>query len=243
MHKLIIDVGNTNIKFGFFHKDKLVNVFTIGTKKYSYSGLVKILKNNKYDSVYLGSVVKELTNELIQDLKSITKNKVILIKPIDFKACFKLDKFPINEIGADILALALITKHLYRNGIGVSFGTATFAVVIKNNQIVGVAIAPSIELGTKHLETTTSLIKNANAKIGNLKLGNNTTTSLQSGGSHMARGFIMSLLDYTNKHYHINKVLITGGKTSSLKFITKISQAKILDHAILLGYYQLVKTI
>jgi type III pantothenate kinase len=241
--KLIIDVGNTNIKFGFFNHDKLINVITNPTKEYSRLQLTTILKTYQYDEVYVGSVVKELTNKLLNDLEFITKCKINLIKPEHFKFVFDLSKFPMNEIGVDILAIALITKHLYRQGIGISFGTATFAVVVNEKQILGVAIAPSIELGTRHLETTTSLIKKVNTTIGNLSLGKNTKTSLQSGGSHMARGFVMSLLEHVNSHYKINKILITGGKTNLLKFIAKIPHTQILDHAVLLGYYELVKTI
>jgi type III pantothenate kinase len=241
MYQLIVDVGNTNIKFGFFQNDKLIHVYIMPTEKYSYRNLQQLLKNKLCQAIYVGSVVHELTTRLLHDLKSITTINAKLIKPSDFKLIFDLSKFNANEIGTDILALALITKHLQKKAIAICFGTATFAVLVNNNQLIGVSIAPSIELGIKQLSTTTSLIKKVNTEIGDLDLGTNTPTSLQSGGSHMARGFIISILDYVNKHYHINKALITGGKTTYLKFIKHIPYTTVLNHAILLGYYHLTK--
>jgi pantothenate kinase type III len=246
MNKLIVDVGNTNIKFGFFNKkDKLVRVGMILTKNYTLASLRTILTSSKYDAVFVGSVVKEITNRLVRDLQFVTKMPVTLITADHFKKVFNLDRFCINEIGSDILALALTVKQLVNDGIGVSFGTATFAVVVKGEELIGVAIAPSIELGTKQLGNITSLIKNKSisTKLGNLDFGCNTTTSLQSGGSHMARGFVMSILEYANKHYQINKAIVTGGKTNYLKFIDKTPHIKIVDNAVLLGYYQITKVI
>ncbi|MDR2369448.1 MAG: type III pantothenate kinase [Mycoplasmataceae bacterium] len=244
MHRLIVDAGNTSIKLGVFLNDKLTRVVNINTNTYSFTTLKKVLPIKNYQSVHVGSVVKELNTRLLHDLQRITKINVTLIKANDFQTSFGLSQFNTNEIGVDILGLALITKLCYQTGVAISFGTATFAVAVKRNTLIGVAIAPSIELGTRQLQTTTSLIKKVNTKIGNLSFGRNTTTALQSGGSHMARGFIISVLDYVRQHYRINHVLIAGGKTAYLKkIIKKIPHAKVLSHAVLLGYYQLIKTI
>ncbi|MDR0675127.1 MAG: type III pantothenate kinase [Mycoplasmataceae bacterium] len=243
MHRLIVDVGNTNIKFGLFSNDKLTNVICIHTHTYSYTKLKKILNIEKCKKIYVGSVVKELTTRLVQDLHLITQTYITVIKPIDFKSVFNLTKFPIKEIGVDILGLALIVKHLYNKGVGISFGTATFAIIVNKQNLIGAAIAPSINLGIRQLQITTSLIKKVNTKIGNLNFGKNTLTALRSGGSHMAQGFIMSIFNYAHKHYHINQTLITGGKMIHLKFVKNLPNTDILDNAVLLGYYQLVKTI
>jgi pantothenate kinase type III len=203
------------------------------------------LSANKCEQIYLGSVVKTLTKRIESDIHALTKTNVRVIKSIDFKKEFNLKKFNVNEIGTDILALALAVKKNYKSGVGISFGTATFAVCVDDSHLLGAIIAPSIELGIQQLTKTTSLItkKSIDLTSGNLAFATNTKGSLQSGSSHMAKGFVVSIMDYVNKQYHIRKTLITGGKTSYLQFLDKLPDVKILNDATLIGYYQLSKTI
>jgi pantothenate kinase type III len=106
MLRLIIDVGNTNIKFGFFDK-KLLFVKILSTKKYSKLALKKMLTLHHLEKIYIGSVVSQITRTMVSDLQALTKVHVHLIKATDFINEFNLTKFNINEIGTDLLSLAL----------------------------------------------------------------------------------------------------------------------------------------
>jgi type III pantothenate kinase len=159
MLKLILDVGNTNIKFGFFDNDKLIKTNIISTKSYSISQLRKNIKNISHTQIYIGSVVKHLNNQMLNDIKTITGISAKFINAKDFISEFDLSKFNINEIGVDILGLSLAIKYLYKKAIGISLGTATFAVAVDNSKLIGAVIAPSIELGINQLNETTALIK------------------------------------------------------------------------------------
>ncbi|MDR1234545.1 MAG: type III pantothenate kinase [Mycoplasmataceae bacterium] len=247
MNKLIIDVGNTNIKLGNFIDGKLTKTKILPTKLYSFNNLKKKIDGVNYQQVYVGSVVKELDKQILRDIKNITKLQLKMIRAIDFKKEFNLSKFNVNEIGTDILGLATILKKLYKNAVGISFGTATFAVAVKCKRIMGVVIASSIEMGIHQLNTTTSLIKNKllvdTAKASSLEFGKDTNSAINSGASHMARGFISSVYDYAKTKYHINQMVLTGGKTIYLHDIDKLKHIKLLDNAVLLGYYELSQTI
>ncbi|MDR0985895.1 MAG: type III pantothenate kinase [Mycoplasmataceae bacterium] len=227
---LILDIGNTTTKFGVFYKNKLVKSIITPTKKNRIPKIVGI------DSIYIGSVVTSINKKISSQLFKQYKLKPKLIRSKDFKNQFNLSKFNINEIGLDILALAMYIKSLNKKALGICFGTATFAIAINNKNIYGVSIAPSIEFGLKHLGNLTELTKTNNVCHKYLlSFGNSTKTALTSGGSHMARGYILSCLDYCKNKYDINHCYITGGKSDAI--IGLPNNISHIDNAILKGYY------
>jgi type III pantothenate kinase len=238
-----VDIGNTNIKFGLFKDNVLSKVKILSTPQYRPTDLKTIFKSNKITSVYIGSVVKNIELRIAKDIYAISKIKAKIINIRDFESSFNLSQFNKKEIGLDILAFALFIKNKYKSGIGISFGTATFAVAVNNKTIKGVVIAPSIQLGIHQLNETTSLIKTKSfGQIKNqLSFGKNTNQSLASGASHMAKGFIESIQKYASDNYNIKNVYISGGKSYYLHFVNNMSNVATIDNAVLLGYNQLFR--
>ncbi|MDR3257825.1 MAG: type III pantothenate kinase [Mycoplasmataceae bacterium] len=245
MFKMIVDIGNTNIKCGLFKNNNLIKTIILQTKQYSQTFIKTIISKSKVTSVYIGSVVKNIGERIAKDVYTSFKIKAKVISTKDFDSSFVLSPFNKKEIGLDILAFALFIKNKYKSGVGISFGTATFAVAVNNKKIEGVVIAPSILLGIHQLSETTSLINTKGFGLlkNQLSFGKNTNQSLASGASHMARGFISSIQEYATKHYKINKVYISGGKSHYLQFTDKMNNVKTIDEVILLGYNELIKTI
>jgi pantothenate kinase type III len=245
MLKLIIDIGNTNIKYGLFKNDILIKTVISSTKQSNKAIIKTIIAKNKIAIVYIGSVVKNIDRHIAKYIHTSFKINVKIIKAEDFSSDFILSSFNKKEIGLDILAFALYIKNKYKSGIGISFGTATFAVAVNRNRIEGVVIAPSILLGIHQLSGTTSLIntKHFSTTKSQLSFGRNTNQSLASGASHMAKGFIASIQEYAIKHYKISKVYISGGKSHYLQFAKKMNNVTTIDEVVLLGYNQLIKTI
>jgi type III pantothenate kinase len=207
--KLVIDIGNTNIKFGLFDKHQIKKMKIIPTKKY------QVLPDfQNVETCCIGSVVLKLNTKIYDDIyhKYHIVSKIVTIQ--DFKKQFNLSRFKKqNEMGLDILAFALLIKSKYQSGIGISFGTATFAVAINDNIIHGVAIAPAFTDSLNQLSKKTALIKNANLGKICFSLGNDTKSALSSGIAHVVNGFIQSITSYCQKQYGVDCVYITGGKS------------------------------
>jgi type III pantothenate kinase len=205
--KLVIDIGNTNIKFGLFDNHIIKQLIIKPTKQYK---LIPKFKN--IDECVIGSVVPKITNLISNDIykKYHIKPKIININ--DFINLFNLDKFNKKEMGLDILAFALAIKNKHKQGIGISFGTATFAIAVKDNNLYGAIIAPSFDNALLSLTKTTALIKKANVNDISFNLGTNTITALSSGMAHSVNGFINSVVVYCKKNYGIDNVYVSGGK-------------------------------
>jgi pantothenate kinase type III len=217
---LIVDVGNTNTKFAFFQNNKLLKIYLFPT--HTQFSLNKIsLNHSTIDQAYIGSVVPSLNKQLINKIYRTYRVKAALIKQTDFKTQFILHKFNLNEMGMDILALSQFIKTKYNEGVGISFGTATFVVYVRNKTIYGAMIAPSIETGAKRLHDKTELIQSQTIAKLNMNLGFNTKTALQSGAFHMVDGFIDNVLLFAKQKYQINKAYITGGKLKEIKLLNK----------------------
>ena len=227
--KLVIDIGNTNIKFGLFDKQQIKELKIIPTKTYKATPSF-----SKFSKCVIGSVVPSLNKKISNDIykKFNIKSKIITLQ--DFKNDFDFNHFKNpSEIGLDILAFATAIKYETNKAVGISFGTATFAIAINRKDIYGVAITPSFYDSLKQLKINTSLIKNTNLGNISFNLGNDTKSSLSSGITHAINGFINSIMQYCQQQYGIDRVYIDGGKSELVKLNQQIKR---LDSAVLKGY-------
>ena len=239
---LIIDAGNTNIKLGYFDKNKLLDLVII--PKVNLSAQIK-LKKCLVSECYIGTVVPSTNAKLTKIIKNNYKLTPIFLKQKDFCKHFNLNRFNLNEIGIDILGFSLFLQKKYKKILGISFGTATFAVLVDNKNIQGVIIAPSIETSIKQLNKT-ELTKTSgfyqNKNLYNyLDFGTNTTNAIASGTNHLTQGLVRNILWYVNEKYHLNKCCITGGKANYLSFLKNFKKNTVYkDNCVLWGYKFLI---
>ena len=143
---IVIDVGNTNIVFGFFFKNKLIKVKRLNTEKIKlknnkeiknfFKSNKKFLNNIENNFYVLSSVVPSI-NLIFKKyfLKNKFKFYIINPKKIPFKG---IVNYNLNQIGSDRIAnYAYVYHRKIKNCIIIDFGTATTFDVIKNNQYSG----------------------------------------------------------------------------------------------------------
>lgn len=226
--KLVIDVGNTNIKFALFDNHKLKQIKIVATNKYMK---LPVFKN--ITTCIIGSVVPNINKTIANDIYRRYHFHPTIASIKNFDGEFDLSSFNKQEIGLDILAFALAIKKTYQKGVGICFGTATFAVAVSKKTIYGVAITPSFDIALQTIFKKTALIKKTKVELINFKLGKNTSESLKSGVAHNVNGFINSVASYCQETYRLSNVYIDGGKTKWVKFSNKIQH---FDNAVLIGY-------
>ena len=218
---IVIDVGNTNIVFGLYSKDKLTKVIRIKTEKKinkKNKVLEKFFRLNKslFNSIenkycILSSVVPSL-NLIFQKYFYKKKFKFYIINPkkIPFNGTIK---YNLNQIGSDRIAnYAYVYEHNIKNCIIIDFGTATTFDVIKNNQYSGGLIFPGINLSMETLITNAELIKNTKITKSNQIVNNNTPASIKSGFYfgylHAINGMLHQII---NENNFKPKIYLTGG--------------------------------
>lgn len=189
---ICMDVGNTNIKYAIFDKDKLVMSFRVATehKKTSdeYGGqLISILGNNNLntkdiDGGIISSVVPQLDFTLERMCQTYLKIKPMMLAP-GLKTGLNLRVDNAKEVGADRVVnnVAAVKKYGFPLII-VDFGTATtFNVIDVKGEFIGGVIAPGIKGSLDSLVNGTAKLPRVEIERPSCVIGKNTVTNMQSG--------------------------------------------------------------
>ncbi|KTC88493.1 type III pantothenate kinase [Legionella cincinnatiensis] len=225
---LCIDVGNSHIYGGVFDGDEI---------KLRFRHTSKISTSDEL-GIFLKSVLRE-NNCLPESIKHIGICSVV--PQIDYSlraACvkyFSIEPFLLQagvktglnikyrnpvEVGADRIANAIATTHLYphQNVIVIDFGTATTICVISAQKAyMGGAILPGVRLSVDALSKNTAKLPAVEIiKIEN-SIGRSTIESIQSGVYYGVLGACRELIQrMTQEVFGAEKTLIlaTGGFAS-----------------------------
>jgi len=189
---LAVDIGNSDIALGVFHKSDLVATSRLETSlslaeedvTTVIQGLIRNSGFQKEDvsGTIVGSVVPSLT-----PLFKAICNKAFNLQPILVSS--KLDlgielkvQHP-EEVGADRICNSVAAKKLYGTpAVVVDFGTATvYDAIDEEGNFIGGAIAPGIETSTRYLIEKAALLSPITFKIPKTAIGTDTESNLQSG--------------------------------------------------------------
>lgn len=241
---LILDIGNSLIKISIINENEIEKTYLFGTRNFNKwkPDIKKLLYELNYKEVIIGSVVPSINKKI--ELLFPKKTKIYFIKNNDFDFLKFNKKCDIENIGLDILGFALYLIKNSINSIGISFGTAIFSIIIKNEKIMGVSILPSINKAFKDLKTNTELINDFEIKKIRKDFGFNTNDSIESGYYHIIFGTINSMINYAYEKYNIKNVFITGGNYKNInkfKFDKKFIISSDQEQIITLGYLYLYK--
>ena len=189
---ICMDVGNTNIKYALFEKDRLILSFRVATehKKTSdeYGGqLVSILLNNgiKKDDIVGGiisSVVPQLDFTLERMCVIYLKFKPLMLVP-GLKTGLNLKVDNAKEVGADrVVNNVSAVKKYGAPLIIIDFGTATtFNVINAKSEFIGGVIAPGIKGSLDSLVNGTAKLPRVEIECPQSIIGKNTVTNMQAG--------------------------------------------------------------
>ncbi|HKM29447.1 MAG TPA: type III pantothenate kinase [Bacilli bacterium] len=221
---LCIDIGNTNIVFGVYKGDELVNSFILETnhfKTVDEYGLrfMEMIKYMGYEQkaiagVIIASVVPQLdgvfTNMI---LKYIKVEPLFVNTGIKTGINVKLDS-P-KQLGADLLVGAVAAVNKYNAPIIViDMGTAiTFTYVNENKELLGGIIVPGIKTGYSSLIKKTSRLEEVNLEEPKSVVGKDTVSAIQSGMIFGTSSLIDGLIRQIKNEKGDCPVVITGGES------------------------------
>jgi type III pantothenate kinase len=217
-----MDIGNTATKLAVFQSDKMIQVQTVATTN-MLAEVEALLK--KFSRVKHGllSSVKMIDN---LELKRLQKLLPIKILDVSFQFPFKNAYDTPHTLGVDRLALmaAAVQQYSKRNVLVIDAGSCvTYDFMDSNQNYLGGAISPGVEMRYKALETFTSNLPLLEKTPPNQRIGSSTEASIHSGVIHgLLHEMEGTIKEYQNKYPDLT-VILTGGDTDFLCKQFKIS--------------------
>jgi len=208
---LLIDIGNTSTVCSIYKSNSYQAIKRIECEEDIHSTLINY-KSYKVEAIALCSVVPNMTNKFIEEIKKIFHIKPFIVSYRNANIILKVDSN--NEVGADRICNAKAAgKFTNNNCIVVDFGTATtYDVINKEKQFIGGAIAPGIDISANYLIKKAALLKNTVLELPKNIIGKNTKTNIQSGVMYSAifaiEGMIQNIIKEINAE---TDVILTGG--------------------------------
>lgn len=221
MQSIVVNIGNTNIRFGLFLDQECKISWVINTKPYRtsdefYVQLLNLYQNYdinlaKVEKVIVGSVVPQLSYPILRTLKKIHKLSPIFVDR-NTRCAVTANS---NQMGTDIYANVVAAHYLYpqRKKLILDFGTAlTAECVDEQGSVLGVVIAPGIMTSLKSLTDLTAQLPEIELKVPKSVLGLDTVSCMQSGMIYGFLGMVEGLIDRINNEVKDDCYVIgTGG--------------------------------
>ncbi|WP_185207345.1 type III pantothenate kinase [Chryseobacterium sp. C3] len=230
MKSIVINIGNSNIRFGLFNEDNCDVSWVINTKPYRtadelYVQMLMLYQTYKVEpeeisKVIIGSVVPQLTKVMNAAIKKIHDILPVIVDrntPSEVQAKSK-------QMGTDIYANLVAAHNMYpdRKKIVLDFGTAlTASCVAESGETLGVIIAPGIVTALNSLISQTAQLPEIELVKPKTVLGLDTVTCMQSGMVYGFLGMVEGFIDRINDEVNDDCfVVATGGVSHVYKPLT-----------------------
>ena len=212
---LIVDVGNTYVKFAIFNGKDLI--YKLSFKLNEFKKQYKIIKKDfpKLKNAIISSVghLNEKHVELIENNLNVIQLSSKTRLP--FKNLYQTPK----TLGVDRIALvsASVDQFSDKNVLIIDAGTCiTYDFITTENHYLGGAISPGIRLRYKTLNNLTANLPLLDTKLPKGMIGDSTESSIHSGVVNGVVKEIDGIINQYRDDYSDLTVILTGGDTKFL---------------------------
>ncbi len=217
---LLVDIGNSNIVFGFAREEKILETYRLKTlldkTSDEYYFMVKpILEHYPVENIIISSVVPVVTSALKKAFLKLTKKEPLILGPgIMTGVQLKVDD-P-KTVGSDIICDVAGVKAMAEEAIIVDLGTATKYIYMKNQVFYGVSIAPGVSVSMKALVKNAALLPSVELVCPKKVIGTSTVNCIQSGVIFGAASQVDGMIERIREEQNCPnaKVYATGGLSS-----------------------------
>ncbi|MDY3052578.1 MAG: type III pantothenate kinase [Ndongobacter sp.] len=223
---LAIDVGNSNLTFGVFHKDVILYQWRIQTNRDKTSDeygieLEQILYHfgihrSMISDVIIGSVVPNLMHTLQMMCNRFLRQEPMIVGEGTRSGMHIRYDNP-KEVGADRIVNAVGGFEIYGGPlIVIDVGTAiTHDVITEEGEYLGGTIAPGIGISAEALFMRTAKLPKVELIDPPTAIGRTTVSSMQAGIAYGFIGLIDNITCHILKELSIQaceaKIIATGG--------------------------------
>lgn len=221
---LVIDVGNTNMTFGVYDKDKLLATFRLMTRTSHTSDeygilITQLLRHNgiepkKLTGSIVASVVPAVMHSLLGALTRYTQGRPLIVGP-GVKTGIRIVTEDPRAIGADRIVDAVAAYEKYGGPVLVlDFGTATtYDLILEDGCFTAGITAPGIRISAEALWTQTAKLPDIEIKKPKSILAQETISSMQAGLVYGQIGQTEYIIQKVREESGLTnmKVVATGG--------------------------------
>ncbi len=208
---LIVDIGNTRVKAAVFENDSLVELKAFDEEEI-FKKIDFFLSKYAINAAILSSV-KILSEEFRQ---SLDLKIPFLVLNAETKVPFQNNYATPTTLGVDRIALIAnaAIKYSNKNVLVIDAGTCiTYDFINTNNEYLGGAISPGVQMRYQSLNTFTSKLPLLEKQEIDFTIGNSTENSIHSG---VVKGIVGEISSFIKDYEIENKdltVVLTGGDT------------------------------
>ena len=209
---LLLDVGNTAIKWRLTHADCLL---TPGGAVTDADALLRVIEDQSWSAVGISSVVEEPAHHAVVKALDFRQAAPVRVAVSESSSMGVRSSYAVpEEMGVDRW-LAMLAAHCLHEGpvCVIDAGTAiTLDLLTADGEHLGGYILPGAELMTRALTNATGRINVAHVDTPTLAPGNNTAHCVSAGAWRSALGAVQSVLADFPDH----RPLLAGGGASAL---------------------------
>jgi type III pantothenate kinase len=226
---LVVDIGNTNIVFGVYRDDKLINHWRVSTVLERTADEYAIVLNSilYFEKVRLTDIQNVIISCVVPPLlvpfRSICA-RYIGVEPLVVEPGMKTG-MPIlydnpQEVGADRIVNAVAGYEKHKKAlIIVDFGTATtFDYVTPKGEYVGGAIAPGVMISLEALFERASKLPRVQLVKPKDIIGKNTISAMQAGTVYGYVSLVDGIVARMKETVTTNPWVIATGGLAGLVF-------------------------
>lgn len=221
---LVIDVGNTNIKYGVWKDDDMLASFRVSSRisrtadEYG-SVLVNLLDNSgikkaDIDGIIVSSVIPTLNYTICHMCEYFFGISPLMVGP-GIKTGMNIKAENPKEVGADRIVNNVAAYKKYGGPvIVIDFGTATtFNVVDKEGAFIGGVIAPGIKTSLSGLVSSTAQLPMIELVPPKRAIAKSTESNMQAGIIFGFSGLVDNIVGKIKRELGDEnvKVVATGG--------------------------------
>jgi len=211
---LIIDAGNTRIKFAIFKNSKLIHNESVSVENL-VDKAIELIKKFGCNNAIISSVGSVKKSQIVK-----LRTKINLVE-LDFttKIPFINNYSTPKTLGVDRIALvsSAISKFPKQNVLIIDAGTCiTYDFIDSKGSYFGGAISPGLNMRYKALNTFTDKLPLLEPEYTSKLIGSSTELSIHSG---IINGIISEIDSFVNQYRKKNKdltVVLTGGDANFL---------------------------
>ena len=202
---LIIDIGNTLVKYAVFNNDQLVEI--LKTSEIETGKVNTLIKEFDIKNIIISSVRKEMNWNLDVEVIHLS-HKTSLPINLNYKTPETLGKDRIANI------IAVSEEYPNKNAVVIDAGTCiTYDFINKNKEYLGGRISPGLEMRYKSLNEFTELLPKLSVSGESKFIGDDTDSSIFSGVEQGVLSEVDSLISVFRKENEDLIVVVTGGDT------------------------------
>lgn len=202
---LIIDIGNTLVKYAVFNNDQIVEI--LKTSDIETGKVNNLIKEFDIKNVIISSVRKEMNWNLDVEVIHLS-HKTSLPINLNYKTPETLGKDRIANI------VAVSEEYPNKNAVVIDAGTCiTYDFINKNKECLGGRISPGLEMRYKSLNEFTELLPKLSISGESKFIGYDTESSIYSGVEQGVLAEVNSLISGFRKENEDLIVVVTGGDT------------------------------